>query len=96
MVHFVHQVQPYNGIITEVCSALLLCNCIGFYDFNYKCFHRDIVTLMFPSEVFLVVLSTFKLPQRNHTKKKVLSILISQTFQHDVIFFQYVYEDLYH
>lgn len=39
MVHFVHQVQTYNGIITEVHSALLLCDSIGFYDFN----------LMFPS-----------------------------------------------
>lgn len=43
---------------------------------------------MFPSEVFfLVVLSMFKLPQRNHTKKETLSNQISQTLQHDVISF---------
>lgn len=51
---------------------------------------------MFPSEDFFVVLSMFMLPQRNHTKKKTLSNQLSQTFQHDVIFSQYVYEDSYH
>lgn len=45
---------------------------------------------------FLVVLSTFKLSQRNHKqkerkRKKNLRTQISQTFRHDVIFLWCVY-----